>query len=380
MNYATSYNIGNNFPTRKTKATAVAPTARRVCDLDEANQRCKRNSKRQTKVSSNNAITNGFLKTVFLPKLKTEQSSQARTGVNKTESDFYVSLCSLATHYKVKPMETKNFGYPYNLALALWDIENKLKEKVPNWDNSQLIQGKNKVYFVSEERYSTGTSLYYIPITPLYRMLKDPKKEKTAHLLLSVCCYLYHSANIPYYRQENSYMYDLYEMIKDWMEEDDENQDYAREFYHAEWIGDCMEQKIFNPANLTVFKERLKRFKSKDEFDFECYKMAQQAFEIFTQYPNESIFRNARQYEEDPDNEQEIITMDKYISFWADDRGWLSQNLTDSINNEFNEYGQIEEPSISKKFKGGLITEDSLDFESRLFPLLNELCYILNNY
>ncbi len=380
MNYAISYNIGDNIPTRKTKATAVAPTVRRIYELDGANERYKRNSKRQTKVSSNNAITNGFLKTVFLPRLKTEQSSQAVKGVNKTERDFYISLCSLATHYNVEPMQAIDFGYPYNLALALWDIENKLKEKVPNWDTIQLIQGKKKVYFLSEERYSTGTSLYYIPIIPLYRMLKDRKRKRTAQLLLSVCCYLYHSAGIPYYRQENSYLYNQYEMIKEWKEEDNENIEYAKEFYQAEFIGDCMEQKIYNSANLTVFKERLNRFKSKDEFDFECYKMAKEAFEIFTQYPNESIFRNTRQYKGDPDNEQEIITMDKYISFWADDKGWLSQNLTDSINNEFNEYGQMEEPSIRKKFKGGLITANSLDFESRLFPLLNELCYMLNNY
>jgi hypothetical protein len=87
--------------------------------------------------------------------------------------------------------------------------------------------------------------------------------------------------------------------------------------------------------------------------------------------------------EQDPyvdDYDNEAIGMEKYISFIADTKGWLYENLSDSINNEFNEYGIMEEPSISKSFDGSKVTQESLDFENRLFTLLDDLCSLLYNY
>ena len=72
--------------------------------------------------------------------------------------------------------------------------------------------------------------------------------------------------------------------------------------------------------------------------------------------------------------------MEKYISFIADSKGWLYENIKDSINNEFNEYGVMEEPTISKQFDGSEITATNLDFENRLFALLNDLCGLLYDY
>ncbi|TCN59590.1 hypothetical protein [Flavobacterium circumlabens] len=72
--------------------------------------------------------------------------------------------------------------------------------------------------------------------------------------------------------------------------------------------------------------------------------------------------------------------MEKYISFIADTKGWLYESLSESINNEFNEYGAMEEPTICKHFDASAITAGSLDFENRLFPLLNDLCGLLYEY
>lgn len=379
MSHATPHYVRKGKPSQKSQPKTIASTVGGICKLDKANQRCGRDTQRQTKIGADSTLANGFLNTSFLPKLKAEQSTEASTGISKKQNDFYHSLDNLAHHYGIQPMHTQAFDYPYNLALALWDAQTKLKDKVVNWDAIAVIEDKNKICFLSEERYNTGTSLYYVPVIPLYRMLKDRKRRKTAQLLLSVCTYLYHHAQIPYYRQENSYLHWQYEMLKEWMEDDDQDQDYTKGFYQAECIGDCMEQKIFNLSNLTYFKERLSTFKSSDEFDKDCYKLAKEAFEIFTKYPNESAFRNAGNYEEN-EQEQEVITMAKCISFWATGKGSLSQNLTDTINNEFNEYSETEQPTIQKKFTGSSALMDNLDFENRLFPLLDELCYLLSNY
>ena len=384
MNYATQQNIGNNPYTRTAKATEVAPTVRRVRTMDAKTKGRKRSTERQTEIRTDSNATNGFLKCTFLPKLKTVQSVQA---CKKSERDFYQSLSNLAEHYSIEPMPTRqDYGYPYNMVLAMWDMDTQMKRSHRNWDGFKLVQDSKKTFLTSEERYDTGTRLFYIPIVPLFEMLQDKQRKHTAHLLTSVCSYLYHIAQIPYYRQEDSYLYWLYETHKDWVEQDDETEDtesYKSELRKAETVGDRIEQKLYNRINLTVFEQRLSRFKSRDTFDKECWNVACNAFALYTEYPTASIFRNAPMPEQDPyddDCENEVIGMEKYISFIADTKGWLYENIKDSINNEFNEYGVMEEPTINKVFDGSKISVGNLDFENRLFELLDDLSYLLYNY
>ena len=132
-----------------------------------------------------------------------------------------------------------------------------------------------------------------------------------------------------------------------------------------------------------MFEQRLHQFRSHNTFDSKCYKVACNAFDLYTEYPKANIFRNAPMHEEDPYNDDfdnEVIGMEKYISFIADTKGWLYESLSDSINNEFNEYGSIDEPTITKSFGNGRIAKADLDFENRLFALLDELCTLLCNY
>ena len=272
------------------------------------------------------------------------------------------------------------------MALAIWDMEEKLKKSVLNWQEIRLVQDSKKTYFISEEKYNTGTTLYYIPIEPLYQMLHDPKRKRNAQLLISVCSYLYHIADIPYFRQESSYLYWMYEMHKEWVEQDDEteeNEVYKLEFDKAEFIGDCIEQKIFNPMSLQVFGQRLNTFKRSDAFDHECWLTASNAFALFTEYPKASIYRNAPMPEQGPHNDDdgnETIGMEKYISFISHTKGWLYENLAESINNEFNEYVAMQEPTICKRFDKKVVTKNTLDFENGLFALLDDMCSLLYNY
>ncbi|MCP1994413.1 hypothetical protein [Flavobacterium sp. HSC-61S13] len=385
MNYAQTYHIGDNQTARTKTTKAVVPTVERVRQLDAKTKGRKRNSKRQTEISTNENVANGFLKNSFLPKLKETKTVQACKKTAKMENDFYKSLSQLAEHYKIELMQTNQFEYPYNMALAIWDIEKKLKQRVLNWEEIRLVQDSKKTYFISEEKYNTGTTLYYIPIEPLYQMLHDPKRKRNAQLLISVCSYLYHIADIPYFRQEESYLFWMYEMHKDWVEQDDETEEtevYKREFIKVELIGDSIEKKLFNRVNLQVFEQRLNAFKSRDTFDHDCWQMACNAFALYTEYPHASIFQNAP-INEDPESEEEeneIIGMEKYISFIAHTKGWLYESIADSINNEFNEYGVMQEPTIRKRFDGKDVNNTNLDFENRLFALLNDICNLLYNY
>ena len=391
---ATQNHIGSNKTTRRKKTEATSPTIGRICRLDETGKRYFRNPKRPKEISSDIATSNGFLKITFLPKLKEDETATTQQNdrkITKTERDFYQSLSRLANHYGINPMPTKEFEYPYNITLSLFDVEKQLKNKIENWDNIRLIQKENKTYFISEERCNSGSNLFYIPVIPLYKMLKNKQRKKSAQLLLSVCAYLYRNADIPYFRQENSYLYWNYEMLTDWLDQDeeiDENYLYKKELQQAEILGDLMEQKISHRKNLEIFGKRLERFKPKDDFEEECFQLSKKAFLLYNDYPEERYFRNAHfnnvpkqgnREEEEYYNEDKVISMDKYISFFADDKGWIYQNLIDCVNNEFNEYAELQEPLIFKAFNGSDITKNNLDFENRLFEILIQLSRLLGS-
>lgn len=385
---ATKNHIGKNTATRIPKTKTTAQTVRRVYPLDAKTKGCERNTERQNESSTHSHATHAFLNCSFLPKLKDTPSVQAWKETDKMERDFYQSLSQLAEHYGIIPTPSKHLGFPYNIALALEDLKKQLKIKIKNWEKIRLVQDKKKTYFLSEEKYNTGATLYYIPIVPLYRLSKNPNYKQAAQLLQSVCSYLYHIADVPYYRKQDSYLYWIYEMISEWLinDENEDTPEYLREIKQSEWIGDFMEQKIYNPHNLTRFKERINRFENRDSFETDCLLLACDTLALYEMFPNATIYRNIQQDKRNTDNDnydedyhERTITMDKYISFCADDKGILFQTLFDSVNAEFQECMEVEEPSIEKKFEGENVSNNSLDFENCIFPLIERLIDILNS-
>src|SRR5690606_28214740 len=117
-NYATQNNIGSDHRTRKRQAKTATSAIGRVRPVDAKTQRRQRSTERQTAIRTDSDAANGILTCRFLPKLKAGETLQA---CQKTERDFYQSLSKITKSYKVESMQTNGFGYPYNVALALWD-------------------------------------------------------------------------------------------------------------------------------------------------------------------------------------------------------------------------------------------------------------------
>ena len=384
MKYAATYHIGHDSKTRKVKAKKVAPTGKRIYGMDAADKGCGRNRKEQSQIRSAANAANGFLKTTFLPKLEKVTTLQDATKIKRTEDDFYLSLHRMENHYAgFAPTDTRAFGFPYNMALSVWETENRLKRIIKDWSGLRLVQDdKGKTYITTEHRYHIGTILYYIPIVPLYKMLKNKSTKRTANLLLSVCAYLYHIADIPYYRQENSYLYWQYEMLTEWVAQDEDTEEEDNRLHElevAQCIGDRMEKKLWNRKNLEWMAARIEAFAPETDYERECLQLAERAMSLYKDYPDTNIFQHGTYARYEDEQDLEVIRMDKYISFVADTKGWLYESLVDCINNEFNEYGEMEEPMIEKRFDGESPVTDNLEFEDRLFNLIGDLCCLLCN-
>ena len=386
MEYATTHHHRGSHARRKT-AAGTPQKARGIRGVHAASQRCKRSATRHLAACPGGTAADGFLRAVFPTALKENKTLRDGREQQDIAEGFRASFAQLTAHYGIALPLPENFRYPETITAYLPLLQDRLKAEVKDFYGLRLVQGTKTAFLVSEQRYSTGQSLYYIPIVPLYKMLRDKAHKKAATLLLSVGAWLYRIVDIPYYRQEGSYLHYQYEMIGDWVEQDTDNEyaeDEKQDLLAATTLGDVMEQKLRHPANLDRYAKRLSCFRAEDALDSECLAVATEAHALFLEYPKESLFRNEpqRQQEENDENgyyDNEKITMDKYVSFSADTKGWLFDTLADTVNNEFNECGEMEEPRLLKCFDGSPVT-GSFDFERRVFELMDRLCNILYNY
>jgi hypothetical protein len=369
---------------RKQKEKAAAPKRRAIPAAIKQKEGCSRGAKGQAAICSAGDAANGFLKMRFLPHIV----GQPVTAAPNDEKNFYRSLALLCGHYGIAPMETRSLGYPYNKAVALWEVEGMLRARQEDVQVLENRDGSGNLLLQAEETYNTGSTLYYIPTVPLYRLLQDRRTKRAAQLLLSTCAYLYHVAGIPYYTDDNSYLCWQYDMIREWFENDPT--DWELESYNsncsqlntAKHIGAVMQRRLWNPCHLNRFEDLAAQFIPLDSFGCDCLSIAEKALQLWRDHPQGHVYRHADsqilQSDDDDEYNEDCITMDKYIGFCAETQGWLYNTLSECLNNEFNECRDIQQPVLTRIFDGREQDAGSLDFECRLFDLIDDLCYLLN--
>ncbi|MFH7017341.1 hypothetical protein [Flavobacterium sp. FlaQc-47] len=343
--------------------------------------RCAGNKKQPEKFRTARPFADGFLRHSFLPLFEKGENLPRKFQM---ENDFFNSLVILKRLYDFETIDVTDKSYPYNILLVYTDIQKKLSQSGKDIELKIMQDDDGIVKLATQHCYNTSNTLYYIPVLPLYRLLQNRKQKQTAELLLSVFAYLYHIAGIPYYRENNSYLFYNYECMEEWLideledEESEAGNSMISELNSAFYCGDVMHRKIYNAYHLNVFEKRIRSYKPNTDFEKDCLSVAKQALALMLEYPACSVFQNTsnRVFE----SEQGIIRAEQYISFIADTDGLLYENIARVINDEFNECSQIEEPTLLQVYDApNGLTRKLLDFEYRLFALLNDLCTLLNN-
>jgi hypothetical protein len=343
--------------------------------------RCAGDKKEQEQFRSLGTITDGFLRHQFFPLF--EQGENLPNPI-QAEVGFFNSLAILTEVYGFEIMNVENKPYPYNILLTHSFVQKQLRKSGRDIELSIMQDDKGTIKLATNHSYSTGNTLYYIPVLPLYRLLQNKKQKQTAELILSVFAYLYHIAGIPYYRENNSYLFYQYECMQEWLIDDLENDETEEdnseisEFNKAIYYGDIMFRKIYNPYHLNCFKQRTDSYRPNTSFQKDCFAVAEKALALLLEYPDYTIFHNTfnREFEYDDG----VIKAEQDISFIADSDGLLYENIARVVNDEFSECSEIEEPTLLQIYDTeNQPSNKGLDFEYRLFPLLNDLCTLLNN-
>ncbi len=381
MEYATRYQSADNSASQGQKAGSSLRSIGQLLSVDGTTKGRRRNPKGQTAVGSGGDVANGFLRASFLPRLEETENIENYRKHKNMEGDFFSSLSILAEQRNIEPRIASQLSYPYNIAFSLAELIKQPENGYSGRSETRLIEHGEHYFFAKEEYYNVGMVLYYIPVEPLFLMLGDVSRKHTAELILSVFSYLYHIADIPYYRQESSYLYEMYEMVTQWKEEDEEeDEEFFAEREKADTVGDFIEERLRDLDNLNGFKNRLSGFNGKDSFDKDCNELAEKFWKLYQQYPDTPAYRNIRIDPNDEDAEEQTVGFEKYISFCASCVGTLFDNVFDAINVNLQECCTIQEPTIYIPFDGRIIEGNDLDFEQRLFALVDDLVALLNDY
>jgi hypothetical protein len=387
MKHETAPQTGLGYTTRNTATLeAVHPTGG-VQRRTQPFAGCKEHQAEQSATRPGGLAADGFLKQCFLPLYLPGKDLPLQ---EKTERGVLCSRAVLCEHLQLGAADFSDKPYPYNIMLMYWHAQKQIAATRPDLELYIVGDQTCNVSFAAKQVAEREYSLYYIPVLPLYRLLKSGKHKQSADLLLSVFAYLYHIVHIPYYRDGSSFLLSHYEMISDWIENDRAELDEDDFNFHqsglrsAEYYGDIIGRKIHNLYHLEHFEERLAKAKPLGKFEERCRDVANKALNLWREFPESNLYTHLGDLapgdeEYDEDDYPNIIEVEEYVHFIAENEGSLYDSIQQNIDAELNEKMYWQEHTLTSVYDKNFKPQaDSLDFESRLFVLLDELCYILN--
>lgn len=323
-----------------------------------------------------------FLRSCFTP------VAAAPPGINDVhaaEKQFFRSVNHFTRLYGLPVPDVSEHIFPFNIHKAYTALQEDFKN---SGTRLQLIivSNNNTVCLATVREYDMGYhSLYYIPVAPLVRLLRERKRQH-ADLLLSVFSYLYKVQDIPFYADGSSYLYSCYECIENFVQESEpeyeDRDDYLSiitEFRYAEYWGNKILSTLRHPYTLQCLGGRIERFRPKDEKDKVLLEIAEKALALYEKYPARSILdempRRFMQPEKDDYDEERVIAADQILSFSWSDYGFHYDYLIEHINCDLQEMEHTDFPLALQLFdKPKKKERHDLSFCEQAFSLINALC------
>ncbi|WP_158994916.1 hypothetical protein [Mucilaginibacter sp. L196] len=293
----------------------------------------------------------------------------------------------LSAYYDIQAINVNNYPYPYNVVLSDWDISRKMRRKGRYRELKLEETDDLKITLSVKETINTGSDLYYIPLASLYKCLQD-ENNTCAKLLLGVCVYLYRKAGVCHYRDSESYICYLYDIMDNWIEDDRESMDdadYKEQRANLDEmfaIGDKLEVILGKEEHLLQLQTIIKTAEAKNQFEKACVKLAKETLAIWMEFPYANLYQHITQNEEDDEDDyygDGKIQVTDYISFIGETSGNVYETMINMTNDDFNERSGVQDfeaTVVFDKAKGKY--KDELAYEGKVIAIIDELCNLLN--
>ncbi|MFA6248721.1 MAG: hypothetical protein WC615_17395 [Mucilaginibacter sp.] len=302
------------------------------------------------------------------------------------ETAYLKSSENLMDYYGIQTIDVSPFAYPYNILLSQWDVSRKLRLK-SRYRELQLHETEEQNVELSiKETINTGSTLYYIPLAPLYKALQDEENE-CAKLLLGVCVYLHRKAGVCHYRDSESYVCYLYDIMDYWIEDDKDSMDEGDyeeqratldEMFH---IGDKMTSILADENHLLRLRSIIDGYTPFSRYEHLCIKLANQTLAVWNEYPQANLYQHIVPIDEDDEDNyygNGKIQVTDYISFIGETSSNVYDTMMNMTNDDFNERSGVQdfEATVSFNEPCGKY-KDGLDYEEQVIAIIDELCNLI---
>jgi len=304
----------------------------------------------------------------------------------KVEPVYLKAVKNLTAYYKVDIIDVHNYPYPYNILLSNWDISRQIKMK-GRYREIRIEETENLTIQLSvTESINTGNTLFFIPLVPLFKSLQNGSNP-CASLLLSVCVYLFRKAGVCHYKEDESYICYLYEIMDNWIEDDREGMD--KEDYKEQRaildevfsIGDKMKVLLNDEKELEKLQDRIQKFEPESQFDRDCLKLAKETLALWMEYPTAHIYQHLNEdIDEDEDDyySNGKIKVTDYISFIGEMSSCVYDTMMTMLNDDFNERSGTQDFETTIVFnKPQRKYKDVLAYEDRVIGIIEDLCDLI---
>jgi hypothetical protein len=345
--------------------------------------RCKGSEVEQAAPSPAGIIANGFLRQRFLPKYHASGFTPQRS---KVEAVYLKSSARLMDYYGIQTIDVSPFPYPYNVLLSQWDISRKLRLKSRYRELQLLETDEHSVELSIKEIINTGSTLYYIPLAPLYKALQDTKNI-CAKLLLGVCVYLYRKAGVCHYRDSESYVCYLYDIMDTWIEDDreskddDDYEDQRATLDEMFDIGDKMTSVLADENHLSRLRAMIDGFTPISRYEVLCVKLTSQTLAVWREHPHANLYRHIVPIDENEEDEyygNGKIQVTDYISFIGETSSNVYDTMMNMTNDDFNERSGVQDFEATVVFNEPCGKyKDGLDYEEKVIAIIDELCNLI---
>lgn len=344
--------------------------------------RCKGSQVEQTTACTTGTVANGFLRNQFLPKYEVSNELPKR---EKVEAIYFKSFKRLTKFYDITTINVSHFPYPHNVLLSQWDATRKMRTKGRFRELVVEEKNDNDITVSVKETLTTGYDLYYIPLASLYKCLEH-EADEWVKLLLGVCVYLYRKAGVCHYRDSESYICYLYEIMDNWIEDERESMDdidYKEQRANLDQmfaIGDKIEPILADEEHLRQLQTIIKICEPQTQFHRNCMQLAKDTLAVWMEYPQTNLYQQIGHEADDEDDYYGTgkILMTDYISFIGETSGSVYETMKNMLNEDFNERSgtqDFEATVVFDKAKGKY--KDQLGYEESVVAIINELCNLL---
>jgi hypothetical protein len=293
----------------------------------------------------------------------------------------------LARLYQLEVPEVTDLPYPLNIHAAFVPLKQQLERAQPALSLAIVQTNEGITTLATAKEVDLQGCLYYIPLLPIFRLLRRKKARQVAPILLGIAACIRQKMAIPSYSDWGSYMANVHGILEQWVDdmdgerEEKEAAEYYREFRRAEKVGYYMQRKLRQPVRITKMAAQFETFVPAGLWETRLQELAVYFLQLDRAFPNRCLFEEIPTgFLDEEARDEDRVSKEQYFSLVYDHYSWLGEEVNDYVETSLQECPVIDAPVTVQYFDAPQPVErHDPTYEVTCLRLLNEFACLLNN-